>query len=98
MYRGYKPSQHSTYPNDIKFCAVTESIEQGKLEVLRTREEHQNKHGELAVKSSKVADLEVEVKLLSLRKGILQEQRDSLLRNKQQLIEKLVSSITVLCL
>ena len=75
---------------------MAESIEQGNLEILRTREEQHNKQGELAVRSNKVADLEVEVKLLSMRKGVLQEQRDSLIQNKQQLIEKLVSSITVL--
>ena len=71
--------------------AVAESIEQGELEILRTREEHANKQGELAVKSNKVAELEVELKLLSIRKGILQEQKDSLVQKKQELTEKLVS-------
>ena len=77
-----------------EYHAVGESIEQGKLELLRTREEHANKQGELAVKSNKVAELEVELKLLSIRKGILQEQKDSLVQKKQELTEKLVSSNT----
>ena len=73
---------------------MAESIEQGKLELLRTREEHANKQGELAVKRNKVAELEVELKLLSLRKDILQEQKYSLDQKKQELTEQLVSPDT----
>lgn len=81
-----------THPqNSITTHAVAESIEQGKLEILRTREEHATKQGELAVKSNKVAELEVELKLLSIRKEVLQEQKDSLVQKKQELTENLVS-------
>ena len=46
------------------------------------------------MKSNKVAELEAELKLLSIRKGILQEQKDSFVKKKQELTEKLVSSST----
>ena len=70
---------------------VAQSIEQSKSELLQIGEQYRTKQGELAVKNNTLADLEVEVKLLTLRKGILQEQRDSLVENKRQIAEELVS-------
>lgn len=69
---------------------MAQSIEAGKAQVLQTKEECRTKEGELAVKNNKLADLQVEVKLLTLRKGILQEQNDSLVKTKEQLVENLV--------
>lgn len=74
--------------------AVAQSIELGKAEVLKTKEECRTKQGELAVKNNKLADLEAEVKQLTVRNGILQEQKDTLVQTREELVQHLVSTVT----
>lgn len=58
-------------------------LEQGK-------ERLSTKQGELVVKNSKLADVEMEVKLLQFRKDILQSQKKDIAEEKNLLFEEYV--------
>ena len=49
-----------------------------------------SKQGELVVKNSKLADTEMEVKLLEVRKSILQSQKKDIINEKNMILEKYV--------
>ena len=70
---------------------MSSKIQQCQLQLQQTREEVHTFQGELAVKKMKLADLEVNTKLLSIRRSILQEQKGTLAKAKRQLEDDLVS-------
>lgn len=59
----------------------------------QTRDELHTKKGALAVKNSKLADVEMEVKLLQLRKEILTAQRNEEIEVKEKIAEDYVSEM-----
>lgn len=65
-------------------------IQELELKLEQTRDELHIKKGELAVKNSKLADVEMEVKLLQLRKGILIAQRREVTEAKNKTSEDYV--------
>lgn len=62
-------------------------VQQCELKLEHAREEIHTKGGELAVKNSKLADVEMEVKLLQLRKAILTSQKEDRLEEKIKISE-----------
>ena len=69
---------------------VSSKIQQCQLELQQTTEASHTLQGELVVKRLKLADLEVNAKLLTIRRGIAQEQRDKLAESRKQVIDELV--------
>lgn len=67
-------------------------LEKCQSHIQEAKEEVHTKLGELAVKRNKLADQEVETRILQIRKGILKKQRDSL-SEAEQAINKIVVSI-----
>ena len=76
--------------------AVTVEVEQCQLCIQEIREEIHTKQGELAVKRNKLADQDVETKILQIRKEILTNQVDILFREKQKISDHVVSSDSIL--
>lgn len=69
---------------------VNGKIKELDLKLQQTREDLHTKNGELAVKNSKLADTEIEVKLLQLRKAILAAQKKDLIETKNKTSENYV--------
>lgn len=59
-------------------------IEECQFKLEQTKEALHTKQGELAVKNSKLADVEMEVKLLQIRKAIKQAQKCDLIEAKEK--------------
>ena len=56
----------------------------------KTKNELHTKQKELAVKNSKLADVDMEVKLLQLKKNIIQSQKDNLLESNCKISKEFV--------
>ena len=72
---------------------VNAKIQDLELKLEQTRDELYTKKGELAVKNSKLADVEMEVKLLHLRKEILTAQRKEETETRKEIADDYVSKI-----
>lgn len=67
-------------------------IQEFELKLEQTKDGLQTKKGELAVKNSKLANVEMEVKLRELRKAILQTQKDDIANCNNTLLQSFVST------
>jgi chromosome segregation ATPase len=72
---------------------VNADIQETELKLEQARDDIHTKKGELAVKNSKLADVEMEVKLMSLRKAILIAQREEITEAKKKIAEDYVRRI-----
>ncbi len=72
------------------------SIQECQLKLEQTGEELLTMQGKLAVKDSKLADIEMEVKLMQLRKEILRNQKNEFLNDTNNLSDELVRIIQIL--
>ena len=61
-----------------------------QFKLKQSREELHTKQGELAVKNSRLADIEVEVDFLQLRKGIIQAEENDLTEDIKKISKELV--------
>lgn len=66
--------------------AVHRELEQG-------RERLSTKQGELVVKNSKLADIEMEIKLLRLKKDVLESQEKDIAAQKERISEEYVGTL-----
>lgn len=66
-------------------------IEDSQMKLEQIKEDLETKQGELVVKNSKLAGIEIEVKLLQLRRDILEDQKTSTKEAKDKLIQEFVS-------
>lgn len=66
-------------------------IEDSQMKLEQIKEDLETKQGELVVKNSKLAGIEIEVKLLQLRRDILEDQKTSTKEAKEKLIQEFVS-------
>lgn len=66
-------------------------IEDSQMKLEQIKEDLETKQGELVVKNSKLAGIEIEVKLLQLRRDILEDQKTSMKEAKDKLIQEFVS-------
>lgn len=66
-------------------------IEDSQMKLEQVKEDLETKQGELVVKNSKLAGIEIEVKLLQLRRDILEDQKTSTKEAKDKLIQEFVS-------
>ncbi len=73
---------------------VSAQIQQSQSELQQVKDEAHTHLGEVAVKNSKLADVEVTCRLLTVRRDILREQRDKLAGSKTELSAELVRSIS----
>ena len=80
------------------FSTVNARIQDVQMKLEQGKERLATKQGELVVKNSKLADVEMEVKLLQLRKDILQNQRKDVTEEKHLLCNKHVRSNNILLL
>ena len=74
----------------VKLVAVSSKIQQCQLELQQAKEASHTLQGEQVVKRLKLAGLEVDAKLLAIRRRIAQEQKDKVAGNKKQVIGELV--------
>ena len=65
-------------------------IQELEVKLEQTKEGLQTKKGELAVKNSKLATVQMEVKLRELRKAILQTQKDDIANSNETLLQHFV--------
>jgi len=80
---------HILFKIFIYLLALVNGTIQDTLENLRkTREQLQRKQGELAVKNSKLVDVELGVTLLNIRKSIYQSQKQEMLEAQEEMVEK----------
>ena len=73
------------------FRLVNGKIQEFEKKVAHVKVEILNRKGELAVKNSKLADVEIEVKFLHLRKAILTTQKENLTETKNEIFKDYVS-------
>ena len=89
----------STLPSPVSFPpfpslpSVKEEIKSCQAALQQVREETDTCRGELAVRNLKMVDQEVEVKLLAMKRSILEEQRNTLLERNQILAADLVCGV-----
>ena len=76
--------------SDFVLVAVSSKIQQCQLELQQTKEASHTLQGEQVVKRLKLAGLEVDAKLLAIRRGIAQEQKDKMAGSRKQVIDELV--------
>lgn len=75
----------------MAICTVKAKIVECQSNLEQTKDLLHTKQGELAVKTSKLADVEMEIKLLEVRKDILQTQKNDIAKENSKLLEDYVS-------
>lgn len=77
---------------------VRASIQECQRDLQKVRTRGGVLQGELVVKNQRLADCEIRVRLQEVKKKVLEEQKLDLLKERQQLSDKLVLFIVLDCL
>lgn len=69
---------------------MSSQIQQSQAELQQVKDEAHTLSGEMAVKNSRLADLEATCRLLTVRRDIFQDQKEKLMESKAEISRELV--------